>query len=100
MRVGLAAAAVVSVIVLGKYLVRPALRLIARTDIREVFTAFALLLVIGIAELMQLAGVSMALGALPRRRASRRVGIPPRARKATSSPSRGSSSASSSSRSA
>jgi glutathione-regulated potassium-efflux system ancillary protein KefC len=63
MRVGLAAAAVVSVVVLGKYFVRPAMRLIARTNIREVFTAFALLLVIGIAELMQLAGVSMALGA-------------------------------------
>ncbi len=63
MRVGLAAAAVTGVVVLGRYLVRPALRLIARTNIREVFTAFALLLVIGIAELMQLAGVSMALGA-------------------------------------
>src|SRR5205085_3367584 len=47
----------------GRYLIRPALRLIARTNVREVFTAFALLLVIGIAELMSLAGVSMALGA-------------------------------------
>jgi glutathione-regulated potassium-efflux system ancillary protein KefC len=63
MRVGLAAAAIVSVVVLGKYFVRPVMRLIAKTDIREVFTAFALLLVIGIAQLMQLAGVSMALGA-------------------------------------
>src|SRR5204863_3650314 len=32
-------------------------------DMREVFTAFTLLLVIGIAQLMSLAGVSMALGA-------------------------------------
>jgi glutathione-regulated potassium-efflux system ancillary protein KefC len=63
MRVGLAVAAVVGVVVLGRYLIRPALRLVARTDVREVFTAFALLLVIGIAELMALAGVSMALGA-------------------------------------
>jgi glutathione-regulated potassium-efflux system ancillary protein KefC len=63
MRVGIAVVAVVAVVVLGRYLVRPALRLIARTQIREVFTAFALLLVIGIAELMALAGVSMALGA-------------------------------------
>ena len=63
MRIGLAAAAVASVIVLGRYLIRPALRLVARTNVREVFTAFSLLLVIGIAELMSLAGVSMALGA-------------------------------------
>ena len=63
MRIGLAAVAVASVIVIGRYLIRPALRLVARTNVREVFTAFALLLVIGIAELMQLAGVSMALGA-------------------------------------
>jgi glutathione-regulated potassium-efflux system ancillary protein KefC len=63
MRIGLAVAAVASVVVVGRYLIRPALRLIARTNVREVFTAFALLLVIGIAELMALAGVSMALGA-------------------------------------
>jgi glutathione-regulated potassium-efflux system ancillary protein KefC len=31
--------------------------------VREIFTAFGLLLVIGIAELMSLAGLSMALGA-------------------------------------
>src|SRR5258705_532165 len=63
MRMGLAVAAVAGVVVVGRYLIRPALRLIARTNVREVFTAFALLLVIGIAELMALAGVSMALGA-------------------------------------
>ena len=63
MRLGLAVAAVGGVIVIGRYLIRPALRLVARSDVREVFTAFALLLVIGIAELMSLAGVSMALGA-------------------------------------
>ena len=50
-------------IVIGRYLTRPVLRLIARVDIREVFTAFTLLLVIGIAQLMTLAGLSMALGA-------------------------------------
>ncbi|MGE5615320.1 MAG: glutathione-regulated potassium-efflux system protein KefC, partial [Bacillota bacterium] len=63
MRLSIAVSAVAAVVVLGRYLIRPALRLVARTDIREVFTAFALLLVIGIAELMSLAGVSMALGA-------------------------------------
>jgi glutathione-regulated potassium-efflux system ancillary protein KefC len=42
---------------------RPALRLIAKTGIREIFTAFALLLVLGIAQLMTLANLSMGLGA-------------------------------------
>ena len=63
MRIGLAFVAIAAVVVLGRYLIRPALRLIARTGIREIFTAFALLLVIGIAEIMALAGVSMAMGA-------------------------------------
>jgi len=47
----------------GRYLVRPLLQVIARTDTREIFTAFALLLVIAIALLMQWIGMSMALGA-------------------------------------
>jgi glutathione-regulated potassium-efflux system ancillary protein KefC len=55
--------AIAGVIVIGRYLTRPLLRIIAATDLREVFTAFTLLLVIGIAEIMSLAGVSMALGA-------------------------------------
>jgi glutathione-regulated potassium-efflux system ancillary protein KefC len=63
MRIGIAAAAVVGVVVIGRYLTRPALRLIAKVNLRELFTAFALLLVIGIAELMSLAGLSMGLGA-------------------------------------
>ena len=63
MRLAVAAAAVLGVIVIGRYLTRPVLRLIAKIDVRELFTAFALLLVIGIAELMSLAGLSMGLGA-------------------------------------
>ena len=59
----IAVAAIASVIIGGRYLVRPVLRIVAKADVREVFTAFALLLVIGIAELMSLAGLSMALGA-------------------------------------
>jgi glutathione-regulated potassium-efflux system ancillary protein KefC len=47
----------------GRYLVRPLLQVIARTDTREIFTAFALLLVIAIGLLMQWIGMSMALGA-------------------------------------
>ncbi len=63
MRVGLAIAAIAGVVVIGRYLTRPALRLIANTRLRELFTAFGLLLVLGIAEVMSLAGLSMALGA-------------------------------------
>lgn len=56
-------AAIVIVILIGRFLTRPVMRLIARSGVREIFTAFALLLVFGIAELMALAGLSMALGA-------------------------------------
>lgn len=59
----LAGAAIAAVLVLGRYALRPALRLIARTGLREIFTAFALLLVLGIAQLMTLANLSMGLGA-------------------------------------
>ena len=58
-----AAGAILGVVLIGRYLTRPALRIVASTGLREVFTAFALLLVIGIAQLMTLAGLSMALGA-------------------------------------
>ena len=60
---GKALAAIAGVILIGRFLTRPVMRLIARADVREIFTAFALLLVIGIAQLMSLAGLSMALGA-------------------------------------
>lgn len=54
---------VVALIILsGRYLIGPAFRLIARTRLRELFTAAALLLVIGIALLMQAVGLSAALG--------------------------------------
>ena len=47
----------------GRFLLRPVLRVAARTDIPEIFTATALLVVIGSASLMQYAGMSMVLGA-------------------------------------
>ena len=53
---------VAGVVIGGRYLVRPALRVIARSGMREIFTAFALLLVIAISLLMQWVGMSMALG--------------------------------------
>lgn len=47
----------------GRYLIVPLLRLIARTQLRELFTASSLFLVVAIATLMQLVGLSPALGA-------------------------------------
>jgi glutathione-regulated potassium-efflux system ancillary protein KefC len=55
--------AIVAVVVLGRYIVGPLLRIVARTGLREVFTSFALLLIVAIAQLMTFAGLSMALGA-------------------------------------
>ena len=53
----------VAIIVLaGRFLVRPLLRFVAATRLREVFTATALLLVVGIAVLMTKVGLSPALG--------------------------------------
>jgi glutathione-regulated potassium-efflux system ancillary protein KefC len=58
-----AAGVIVGLLVVGHYLVRPVLRVIARTRMREIFTAFALLLVISVSLLMSWVGMSMALGA-------------------------------------
>jgi monovalent cation:proton antiporter-2 (CPA2) family protein len=55
-------AAVAVIVVGGRYLTRPAFRFIARTRLREIFTAAALMLVIGIALLMTKVGLSPALG--------------------------------------
>ncbi len=51
-----------AIIIGGHYLTRPIFRIIAKTRLREVFTAFALLLVIGIAVLVSSVGLSMAMG--------------------------------------
>ncbi|KIC93865.1 monovalent cation:proton antiporter-2 (CPA2) family protein [Flavihumibacter solisilvae] len=47
----------------GRYLVRPFLRIVASSQVREVFTATTLLLVVGITLLMTQVGLSPALGA-------------------------------------
>jgi monovalent cation:proton antiporter-2 (CPA2) family protein len=54
---------IVALIGAGRLLVRPALRYIAETRLREVFVGFALLLVLGAAALSQAVGLSMGLGA-------------------------------------
>ncbi len=56
-------ATIAAMIVGGRYLLRPVLRIVASTEIPELFTATALAVVIGAALLMELAGMSMVLGA-------------------------------------
>lgn len=55
--------AVAAVVIGGRLALRPLLRWIARSKTPEIFTATSLLLVVAIAALMQLIGLSMALGA-------------------------------------
>jgi monovalent cation:proton antiporter-2 (CPA2) family protein len=56
--------AVMAVVIIGgRLLLRPALRVVARVKVTEVFTAAALLTVIATALLANLAGLSMSLGA-------------------------------------
>ena len=57
-----AGAVIAATLVGGHFLARPVFRHIARTRLREIFTAFALLLVLGIAWGFERAGLSMALG--------------------------------------
>lgn len=59
---GVIALVIMAIIVVGHYLVRPAFRFIARARLREIFTAAALLLVIATALVMNLIGLSPALG--------------------------------------
>ncbi|WP_136683978.1 monovalent cation:proton antiporter-2 (CPA2) family protein [Falsirhodobacter xinxiangensis] len=61
--VGVGLAAIVVLVVAGRYLLDPLFRLLARTGAREVMTAAALLVVLGAAVLMQAGGLSMAMGA-------------------------------------
>ena len=55
-------AGVGSVVLTGRFLIRPLFRVIAAVKLREIFTATALLLVIATAVAMQLIGLSPALG--------------------------------------
>ncbi|WP_404933574.1 monovalent cation:proton antiporter-2 (CPA2) family protein [Nitratireductor sp. L15S-10] len=62
-RFALAIASVIALIVAGRYLLNPLFRIIANTGAKEVMIAAALLVVLGSATIMQMAGLSMALGA-------------------------------------
>lgn len=54
---------VVLIVVAGRYLIVPMLRLVARSRVRELLVASALLIVVGISFLMESVGLSPALGA-------------------------------------
>jgi monovalent cation:H+ antiporter-2, CPA2 family len=55
-------ASVATIILAGRFLIRPLFRIVARTRLRELFTASALLLIVGTAVLMTQVGLSPALG--------------------------------------
>jgi len=55
-------AAVAAIVLAGRYAVNPLFRAIAKTGLRELFSAAALLLVVGVSVVMELVGLSAALG--------------------------------------
>jgi glutathione-regulated potassium-efflux system ancillary protein KefC len=57
------AGALALVVALGRYVTRPVLRFVARSGLREVFSAVALFLVFGFGLLLEEVGLSMAMGA-------------------------------------
>lgn len=61
-KIGMKVLAFAGMLVGGRFLLRPIFRFIAGSDVREIFTAAALLLVIGSALFMDALGLSMALG--------------------------------------
>ena len=62
-KVGITLASIAGLIIGGHFLLRPLLRIAAHSKLPELFTATALLVVIGAALFMQFAGMSMVLGA-------------------------------------
>lgn len=56
-------ATIIMVYICGRFLIVPLLHIVAKTRLQELFTASALLLVMGVSFIMQLVGVSPALGA-------------------------------------
>ncbi len=61
--IGVGIGAIVGLVVAGRYLLNPFFRILADARAREVMTAAALLVVLGSALVMQLSGLSMAMGA-------------------------------------
>jgi glutathione-regulated potassium-efflux system protein KefB len=61
--IGIGFAAIVGIVVVGRYVLNPLFRILAGSKAREVMTAAALLVVLGAALTMQVSGLSMAMGA-------------------------------------
>ncbi|MBZ3927890.1 monovalent cation:proton antiporter-2 (CPA2) family protein [Xanthomonas citri] len=61
--IGIGLACIVGLLVAGRWLLNPLFRILAASRAREVMTAAALLVVLGAALLMQVGGLSMAMGA-------------------------------------
>jgi monovalent cation:proton antiporter-2 (CPA2) family protein len=57
-----AIAVIIAIVLASRTILRPIMRMIAQTGVREIFVAFSLLLVIGISLAMESVGLSMALG--------------------------------------
>jgi glutathione-regulated potassium-efflux system protein KefB len=61
--IGIALGSVVALVLAGRYVLNPVFRVLAAAKAREVMTAAALLVVLGAALIMQVGGLSMAMGA-------------------------------------
>ena len=61
--IGLALGAVLLIVAVGRWILNPLFRVLANAKAREVMTAAALLVVLGAALVMELGGLSMAMGA-------------------------------------
>ncbi len=60
---GITVLAIAALLIAGRYLINPLFRIIANTGAKEAMIAAALLVVLGAATLMEVAGLSMAMGA-------------------------------------
>lgn len=62
-QLGTASLSLLALVVAGRYLLNPLFKILAKSKVREVMTATALLVVLGSALLMEQGGLSMAMGA-------------------------------------
>lgn len=62
-QLGIAVLSLTALVVAGRYLLNPLFKILAKSKAREVMTATALLVVLGSALLMEMGGLSMAMGA-------------------------------------
>ena len=61
--IAVALGSLLALLIVGRVLINPLFTILAKTGVREIMTAAALLVVLGSALLMELGGLSMAMGA-------------------------------------